>query len=1007
MPPLFKAHSVCELAQCDKSKIESLHLYSNRLLVGLNTGALRVYRVDETSSPSRAPGSMDASSSPKEGETLELLREEEAFGKKPIQQLSTVKEANLLVSLSDACVSLHDLQDYRLVERLGGTKGAACFAVTSSVANDARSQVSTFVSRLAVAVKHKVLCWGWEDMESVRDVLEIDLDASIKNLTWVDGTRLIAGMDAGFSVIDITTREIRSIHKPVANTERDAKVTESVGSRFGAVRGRGMGYVGMSGWVPKPMATRLVGDQVLLAKDVNSLFVRTDGEALGKRQVPWAFAPKAIGYSYPYLLALQSPGEGVVQVWNPETLSLLQTLSVPGATLVHVPQSNASLAHTGKGFLVASDRVIWRMEALPYRAQIASIVGELMFDEAISLLGLLEDTLIDDKAGRVREILTEKGISLFHQQRYRPALDLFTEAEVAPELVIALYRSTISGESFGDLEQPSRAKPALTNDAHSRGEDPVGASPHDIVDTDVRTKHDKTRSDLLAGETSKSAIRCLFSFLAQARKQVQKYLKPDGLLKVDLPTHDSEPRIPAFSNLLLRSRVERLDNIDWQAELVRAARLVDTTLFHAYMLVEPSLVGPLLRIPNFCDPGTVQSALRDHERYDDLIDFLYSRGLHRQALETLSKFGQDKMRGQAPVGMCGPEKTVSYLKRLSPDLLDIVFEFVQWPIQEHSEVGMKVFLDNIEGLPCEKVVEFLERFDRKLQIQYLEHIINELDEENTGFTQRLINLYIQELELEDSVVERREKLRSRLVSFLSQSKGFYDKSQTLSKLPPDEPKFHEARATVLGHMGMHKEALWVYVYLMRDYEKARAYCYRPHLEGTDKSNELLSGIASYKEHIHQLQPDFTDRPSVFTTLLSLYLDPPTGEVQHWPQALELLDNHGARLPVEEVLEVLPNALALKELQGYFCGRMRDATSVSRQEAIVVGLEGIRRTRTERVLSFGSRDELGGQLRGRHRRVKIGGNDHCKICHKRFGSSAIRLYPDNEVLHYGCQGRSRS
>ncbi|KAI0993484.1 hypothetical protein K3495_g14700, partial [Podosphaera aphanis] len=94
------------------------------------------------------------------------LREEEAFGKKPIQQLSTVKEANLLIGLSDTYVSLHDLQDYRLVERLGGTKGATCFAVTSSVAENVESHVSTLVSRLAVAVKHKVLCWNWVDMES-------------------------------------------------------------------------------------------------------------------------------------------------------------------------------------------------------------------------------------------------------------------------------------------------------------------------------------------------------------------------------------------------------------------------------------------------------------------------------------------------------------------------------------------------------------------------------------------------------------------------------------------------------------------------------------------------------------------------------------------------------------------------------------------------------------------------------------------------------------------------
>jgi hypothetical protein len=84
MPPLFKAQPVYELAQCDKSKIESLHLYSDRLLVGLNTSVLRVYRVSETSALDRASSSMDSFSSLKRGETLELLHKEEAFGKKPI-----------------------------------------------------------------------------------------------------------------------------------------------------------------------------------------------------------------------------------------------------------------------------------------------------------------------------------------------------------------------------------------------------------------------------------------------------------------------------------------------------------------------------------------------------------------------------------------------------------------------------------------------------------------------------------------------------------------------------------------------------------------------------------------------------------------------------------------------------------------------------------------------------------------------------------------------------------
>lgn len=44
-------------------------------------------------------------------------------------------------------------------------------------------------------------------------------------------------------------------------------------------------------------------------------------------------------------------------------------------------------------------------------------------------------------------------------------------------------------------------------------------------------------------------------------------------------------------------------------ELEESAALVDTTLFRAYMLCRPQLVGPLVRRPNRCVPNVVQEML--------------------------------------------------------------------------------------------------------------------------------------------------------------------------------------------------------------------------------------------------------------------------------------------------------------------------------------------------------------------------------------------------------------
>jgi len=243
----------------------------------------------------------------------------------------------------------------------------------------------------------------------------------------------VVGMDPGYIIADIESRAMLDINKPAAAGE----VSGAAGVRFAAVNSSGMGYVGMGNWVPRPLATKISEGQMLLAKDVNTLFIDLDGKAIDKRQIPWPTSP------------------------------------LPNATYLHVPQPYISLAHAGKGFLVASDRCIWRMGALGYDSQINELVERSRFDEAISLVSLLEDTLLVDKEERLRDIKMHKAQSLFEQRKYRDALDLFSSVSAPPQRVIALYPESIAGglstfeakRSSGEDElrrdQPSEQKPGV------------------------------------------------------------------------------------------------------------------------------------------------------------------------------------------------------------------------------------------------------------------------------------------------------------------------------------------------------------------------------------------------------------------------------------------------------------------------------------------------------------------------------------------------------------------
>ena len=364
---------------------------------------------------------------------VDLMREQEKFSKYKVEQLAIVKEANILVSLSNNHVSTHDLQTFELQETLSKTKGASDFAVTSNIVKDPDTGVPSIVSRLAVAVKRRLLLWSWHDMELDSETSELTLVTGIKTLTWATGTRLIVGLSSSYVLVDVVSSAVTDIIGPGSIGGAPGQD----GGRFGGVGVASIGYMGMGGMIPKPLATRLGEGEFILAKDINTLFIDIDGNSLGRRQIPWSVAPEAIGYSYPYLLALQAT-KGTLELRNPESLSLLQTISLPGANQIHVPQPNVSLAHAGKGFLVMSERCIWRMRALDYDSQIDALVEGGKLNEAISLLGMLEDALLKDKEGRLREIEMLKAQSLFEQRKFRQSLDLFTKVVAPPERVIRL-----------------------------------------------------------------------------------------------------------------------------------------------------------------------------------------------------------------------------------------------------------------------------------------------------------------------------------------------------------------------------------------------------------------------------------------------------------------------------------------------------------------------------------------------------------------------------------------
>ncbi|RKF60526.1 Vacuolar morphogenesis protein 6 [Erysiphe neolycopersici] len=1054
----FKAYPIIELKPRDKSKIESIFAHGDRLIVGLNTGNLRIYRVNEpfdesvnVSDPSKNIKSSVAS------KAIDLLREVEKFSTKSIEQLAIIKESNILVSLSNTYVSIHDLYSFTLQEQLTKTKGATSFATTSNIIKDSITGIPEIISRLAVCVKRKLLVWSWHESELEQDIIEVLLTEPIRVLQWAEATKVICGLNSGFVIVDIITKSVDD----VTGYGAMGGTTVISGGRFGSVGTASIGYMGLKGYTSRPLVAKLVDGQILLTKDTNSLFITSKGKSLEKGQIPWQQVPEAIGYSYPYILALQSTSQGTLEVRNPETLSLLQTITLQNAKQFYFPASTVSLAHAGKDFHVASERCVWKMHSTDYHSQIDELVQCEEYDEAISILNILEDALFDEKVERLREIKIQKAQQLFDKKMYQNAIDIFMAQDVQapPERVIKLYPQAIAGD-ISILESNSLVNlDEINHQIESRAEEAeIKMDMNEISETNktvdsvkstivnkILNNHLKSASDTssirsfkridsadpfdaastagppigskMEGQDLNNAVLALIGFLVQARNRMKAFLDTEtGKIKpAEQFDRNGQNRQLLHDIESLLAAPESSNGKDYEEKLRDVATLIDTTLFRSYVLVRPQLAGALFRIPNFCDPEVVKENLLKSGRHNDLVDFFYGKKLHRPALELLKHFGMST-ESDIPDVLRGPGRTIGYLQNLPPEMIDLILDFAEWPLRANSDLGMEIFIadtQNAENLPRRNVVDFLHGINEKQAIKYLEHIIGELGDLTPDFHNRLLEAYLREL-IRGGEKQRNtegwKELLKKLIKFMTTSSQ-YSLGKAFNLIPKDDPDFYEAEVVVLNNMGQHKEALEIYVFKTKDYRKAEEYCNNVYLSSHKGTRTNVNSDKLPTSALSQNEKQ-SDSISIFQTLLSLYLTPPRPHLQNLSFALHLLSNHGFRLPASSTLSLIPDSVPVASLESYFHGQIRAANSKVSESRVVAGLHKSEVVNVQTHLLLGEDWSISAlknditspnllKLGCRSRRVVISEERVCPGCHKRLGNSVITVMPSNAVLHYGC------
>lgn len=177
-------------------EIDCIASSGKTLFVGTNKGHLLVYTIHEE----------DPSTGVKypEGKfEVELMRSNKAFGRKPIAQLVALEEYDIIVSLSDGCVNVHDFNNYNPKQSLG--KGILYFSVDKNSKNDKEPL------RLCAISKRKISTFYWKKDKFVELYGDLALPDTPKVAVWV-GDSICFAMKKDYALMKADTGKFFKIY---------------------------------------------------------------------------------------------------------------------------------------------------------------------------------------------------------------------------------------------------------------------------------------------------------------------------------------------------------------------------------------------------------------------------------------------------------------------------------------------------------------------------------------------------------------------------------------------------------------------------------------------------------------------------------------------------------------------------------------------------------------------------------------------------------------------------
>ncbi|ABN66606.2 vacuolar carboxypeptidase Y [Scheffersomyces stipitis CBS 6054] len=1036
-------------------RVSAVHYYHNRLFMGFNNGDLQVY--SSLTSQSQKPlypaaktlktlksfndikflfhDNSQSQQFELDSAFSNLSQDSSAIDSIKCIPISNESNKTILVITTAECVRAYELigSHINLVQELDDTKSCSDCLYTEY------DEHRLFL----VGTKKKLI--AFKIVNKTRNILifqkvkEISLKDRVKTIALIpgSGSKILLSLASDFVIVDIA-KDFSIIALAIDDP-----------TLYNFNHSTSFSYFGLSSSGPAAWTIKLSEDKLLLVKDTQCVEYTISSQVIRPSAIKLTAVPIFVDFIEPmYIMVVYGKRIEIVDYVNGDRIQIFN----------HQINSNSIYAcHEDRTIFLGSGSDILQFNVLEYKKQIeqylnisgkGSSLGNIKdpnndlriigLDKAISLVSKLdtkcpffynkEVSNEKKKYLELRDLYKSKAVLLFESySKYHESLvDICSDWMIAYPDVLELFPDFLNGDS--------KIRSVLSNDAD---ETKSIRSTHNVVKRvskeDIQTLRFATTAE--SGTENEADRRTMSSRATSPQKvpnRLQGYAKSQNMRKFS----------KAVNNLIIYLTDQRRihmsflngDNIQWKGieispldiypnlskedlknKLHQAATTIDTSLFLCYFHTKPMLLGPLLRLPNnHCNASVVneclmsnihnhvqQRELQQPNFIKELLDFYFTRGLHKDALEMLYRLSHNDEEEETHSNdddnafddfLKGPDLTIQYLKKMTNQDLDLVFQFSYWVIVEETDFHRSVekirliFMN--DSYECENYDNFkvLNYFTQVLKndafgIIYLEwlnfesDLVDHLSRKKTlgKFHTKLCLLYLKQLkEVKDEYdLDSFTKIEYyvKLYNFLG-STSLYEPWTVLKSIPTTEDKFLRFTIFIYKRLGEHDKSIDVLFNQLNDLDAAMQYCCDIYqLPNSQNIGEQL---------LHKLLEDL---------LMNYHENVESIE--------KLLTLQGSKMSILRVMTALPNSFPLHRLEKFLTSHMRGSQETLHDARIASQLY--------KVGSIKLQDRIW-KIQSQEYPI-ASGKQLCTICNKRLGYSVFSVGKDNQIVHYGCAQRA--